>query len=62
MDISSISTKTGLPPRRATELAVEKNVYGVVITSSPGFISRAIRARIRASVPLAQETAAGTPA
>ena len=39
----SISTKTGRAPRRATQLAVEKNVYGVVITTSPGPIPSAIR-------------------
>jgi hypothetical protein len=33
---------------------VAKNVYGVVMTSSPGLISIARRARIRASEPDAQ--------
>ena len=31
-----MSTKTGLAPVRAMAPAVAKNVYGVVITSSPG--------------------------
>ncbi len=57
----SISTKTGFAPTNAMELAVAKNVYGVVITSSPSLIPNAIRERISASVPLAHVIAWGTP-
>ena len=47
----SMSTKTFLAPRRAIEPAVAKNVYGLVITSSPAPMSRAISDNSRASVP-----------
>ena len=47
----SISTKTGLAPIRAMEPAVAKNVYGLVMTSSPEPIPSAISAISRASVP-----------
>ena len=53
----SISANTGLAPRRTTAPAVAKKLYGVVTTSSPGPTSRAIRARISASVPEAQPIA-----
>ena len=38
-------------PHAAIQPAVAKNVYGVVITSSPGPISSAIRQANRASLP-----------
>ena len=41
----SISQKTGLAPARAIVPAVAKKVNGLVMTSSPGPISRAISAR-----------------
>ena len=53
----SMSAKTGVAPTRWIELAVAKNVNGLVITSSPGPTSSAISARIRASVPDAQPMA-----
>src|SRR5690348_7138037 len=50
---ASMSTKTGVPPALWMVPAVAKNVNGVVMTSSPGFRSRALRGRSSASVPLA---------
>ena len=55
-----MSTKTGLAPVRAMAPAVAKNVYGVVITSSPGPMSSAIRLISRASLP--EETVIGVGA
>ena len=49
----SMSTNTGLPPSSTMVSAVAAKVNGVVITSSPGFRSSAIRAISSASVPLA---------
>ncbi|TXT21923.1 MAG: hypothetical protein FD138_3921 [Planctomycetota bacterium] len=53
----SMSTNTGFAPSRQIELAVAKNVNGLVMTSSPGPTPSAIRARISASVPDAQPIA-----
>jgi ribonucleotide monophosphatase NagD (HAD superfamily) len=47
----STSANTGVAPTRAIQLAVAKKLKGVVITSSPGFMSSAISERMRASVP-----------
>ena len=47
----SMSTNTGVAPRRAIAPAVAKNVYGVVMTSSPGPMSSAIRHASSASLP-----------
>ena len=49
-----MSTKTGVPPVLWMAPAVAKNVNGVVMTSSPGFRSRARSGSRSASVPLAQ--------
>src|SRR5207249_2550359 len=46
-----MSTKIGVAPTRAIAPAVAKNVYGVVMTSSPGPMSSAIRQASRASLP-----------
>ena len=46
---------------RAMAPAVAKNVYGVVITSSPGPMSSAIRLTSRASLPEETVTACGEP-
>lgn len=53
----SMSAKTGVAPRRVIALTVAKNVNGVVITSSPGPTSSAIRSSSSASEPEAQPTA-----
>ena len=57
----SMSTKTGRAPSRAMAPAVAKNVYGVVTTSSPGPIPRAIIAASSASVPEEMPTACFVP-
>src|SRR5665213_341091 len=57
----SMSAKTGVAPQRRMELTEAKKVKGVVTTTSPGPMSRAAIASQRASVPLAQPTANGTP-
>ena len=57
----SMSTNTGLAPVRQIEPAVAKNVYGEVITSSPGPIPRAINGNRSASVPDAQPIPRATP-
>jgi len=51
---SSISQKTGVAPRKATDSGVAKKVNGVVNTASPGLISIYINAISSASVPLEQ--------
>ena len=51
----SISTKTGLAPRRTIDPAVAKKVNGVVITSSPGPILRAIRLLLEEGVGAARD-------
>ena len=53
----SISTKTGSTPSRASDPAVAKNEYGVVMTLSPGPNSSAIHASKSASLPEAQAIA-----
>ena len=55
------STNTGFAPRRVITSAVEIQVYGTVITSSPDPMSRAIRDIKRASVPLEQVIQCSTP-
>ena len=57
----SMSTNTGRAPNRAIDPAVAPKVKGVVITSSFGPISRAIRARSRASEPEAHPIANFAP-
>src|ERR1039457_6496108 len=52
-----MSQNIGRAPLRATVPAVAKNVYGVVITSSPGPIPKAMRASSNASVPEETPTA-----
>jgi hypothetical protein len=52
-----MSAKTGRAPARQTVLAVAKKLNGVVTTSSPAPVSRAISASSSASVPDAQPTA-----
>src|SRR5262245_50561521 len=46
-----MSTSTGVAPRREIAPTVAKNVYVVVITSSPGPMFSAIRQASRASLP-----------
>ncbi len=58
---SSISTKTGLAPTSAIISAVEIQVYGTVITSSPGPIPKANNAISKVSVPLDAPTQCFTP-
>ena len=58
---SSMSTKTGLAPRRAMHPPVAKKENGVVITSSPGPTSSAMSATSSASVPLETPIACGVP-
>jgi len=52
-----ISTKTGVALLRQIEEAVAKKLKGVVITSSPSPIPKALMAKTRASVPEAQPMA-----
>jgi hypothetical protein len=52
-----MSTNTGVPPALWMAPAVAKKVNAVVITSSPGFMSRARSGSSSASVPLAQPMA-----
>ncbi len=47
----SISTNTGMAPTRTMAPTVAKNVYGVVMTSSPGPMPSAIRQTSSASEP-----------
>lgn len=56
-----MSTKTGLAPTKSTELAEEIKVKGEVITSSPGPMPWARRARCSAVVPEEVATAWRTP-
>lgn len=49
--VSSISANTTRAPRRAALPAVEKNVNGVVTTSSPGPMPIAMNVASSASVP-----------
>ena len=56
-----MSTNTGRAPTREMQPAVAKNVYGVVITASPGPIPRAISAASWASVPELMPTAQPAP-
>src|SRR5437899_6157336 len=46
----SMSAKSGLAPTRAMHPTVAKNVYGVVMTASPGPIPSAMRIASNASV------------
>src|SRR6266851_8011421 len=46
-----MSTKTGVAPTRAIAPTVAKNVYGVVMTSSPGPMFSAIKQASKASLP-----------
>ncbi|OQA35002.1 MAG: hypothetical protein BWY56_01808 [Acidobacteria bacterium ADurb.Bin340] len=57
----SRSTKTGFAFNRATTPAVAKKVKLGMMTSSPGFRSRAMRATSRASVPLDMPMACFAP-
>ena len=56
-----ISTKTGLAPTLLIASAVAKKLKDEVITSSPSPMSKALNARINASVPLLQPTAYFVP-
>ena len=58
----STSTKTGLAPTASIASAVAANVIATVITSSPGLVPSAIRARRSASVPDATVIACRAPA
>ena len=57
----SISTKTGVAPSRAIISPVAMKVNGLVMTSSPGPIPRAIMATSKASVPLETPIQCRTP-
>ena len=57
----STSAKTGVPPAYSTAFADERNVIGVVTTSSPGPIPAASIAMWREAVAWAVQTTAGTP-
>ena len=57
----SMSAKTGRAPNRAIDPAVATKVKGVVTTSSPGPMPRAIRASRRASDPEAHAIAKRQP-
>ena len=57
----SMSTKTGVAPRRAIASAVAKNVNAGQMTSSPSPIPSASSASTSASVPLATPIACWTP-
>ena len=48
-----MSAKTGMAPTAQMASTVAKNVWAVVITSSPGPMPKARKARDRATVPLA---------
>src|SRR3989344_7387187 len=52
-----MSTNTGFAPVKIIAFAVAIKVKGVVITSSPGPIPAAVKATIRALVPLSVATA-----
>src|SRR5713101_5955296 len=52
-----MSTKTGVAPKRVIAPAVAKNVYGVVMTSSPGPVFSAIKQASKASLPEETPTA-----
>src|SRR5258708_24539155 len=56
-----MSTNTGVAPSRAIAPTVAKNVYGVVITSSPGPMFSAIKQANKASVPDETPTACEHP-
>ena len=59
--VGLISTNTGVPPAFAMAPAVAKNVYGVVITSSPGARFSVLSGSNSPSVPLAQAMANFAP-
>ena len=52
----SMSAKTGRAPVKATQLADDRKVIGVVIASSPGPRPAASAAMCRAAVPFATAT------
>ncbi len=52
-----MSTNTGVAPTRAMAPTVAKNVYGVVMTSSPGPMFSTIKHASKASVPEETPTA-----
>src|SRR5258708_21777068 len=56
-----MSTNTGVAPTRAIAPTVAKNVYGLVITSSPGPMFSAIKQANKASVPEETPTACEHP-
>src|SRR5579864_2637302 len=58
---SSLSTKTGRAPVATIAPTVAINVFGVVITSSPGPTPSRRRGKLRASVPVPTPTACGMP-
>lgn len=55
------STKTGVAPSNETTSAEEKKVKSGTKTASPSPTPHALRARVRASVPLAQVRQCFTP-
>ena len=57
----STSTKTGVPPAYTMAFDEERNVIGVVTTSSPGPMPAASMARCREAVACAVQTTAATP-
>ena len=59
--LGSMSTNTGVAPRRLITSAVAKKVKGVVKIASPGPTFSAIRAMSRESVPDAQPIQCLTP-
>ena len=58
---SSTSTNMGVAPSKATTSADAKNVKSGTNTASPSLTSQAIKARVRASVPLAHDMQCFTP-
>ncbi len=57
----STSTKTGVPPAYKIAFAEDRNVIGVVMTSSRGPTPAASMERCREAVACAVHTTAGTP-
>ena len=58
---SSISIKTGVAPSKETTSADAKKVKSGTNTASPAPMPQALRARVSASVPLAQDIQCLTP-
>ncbi len=58
---SEASTTTGRPPACVMASSVATNVFAWTTTSSPGWMSAAIRASLSASSPLATPTQSREP-